>query len=269
MRRIPAYGQHFLHDRNILSGIVAAAGLDKKDHVLEIGVGTGKLTEMILAEGVTVTGVEVDGSLLPGLEEKFRGKPGLRLVKGDILRLPWGEILPARGKVVIMGNLPYAVSTQIIFRAIEHRDRIKRAVFLVQWEVGARMAGRPGTRDYGILSVVCQMFGRPEILRKIPPTVFLPPPKVDSALVRWDLYEDENAIGSSGDRRYTVRVVKAAFGQRRKKLVNSLSAGMPEAGREDIKVILGAMGLKESVRAEELTVEQFMELAERLQAAIK
>jgi 16S rRNA (adenine1518-N6/adenine1519-N6)-dimethyltransferase len=166
-----------------------------------------------------------------------------------------------------MGNLPYAVSTQIIFKAIEHRDRIERAVFLVQWEVGARMAAHPGTRDYGILSVVCQMFGRPEIIRKIPPSVFLPPPKVDSALVRWDLFED--ADGELRDRRYIMKVVKAAFGQRRKKLVNSLSAGMPGAGKETVRQILGDMGLEETVRAEQLTVEQFEELAKRLQDATK
>lgn len=267
MRKRPSYGQHFLHDRNILSAIVSAAGLEKGDSVLEIGVGTGRLTEMILAQGVTVTGVEVDAKLFPTLQGKFGAHSGLKLVKGDILRLPWEEILPCEGKTVIMGNLPYAVSTQIIFKAIEHRKRIDKAVFLVQWEVGARMAARPRSRDYGIISVACQMFGKPEVLRKIPPTVFLPPPKVDSALVRWDLFEDVNV--TPADRQYTMDVVRASFGQRRKKLVNSLAAGMPGAGKSIIIKILLDMGLKETVRAEELTVGQFTELAVRLQTATK
>jgi len=106
------------------------------------------------------------------------------------------------------------------------------------------------------------MFGRTEVLRKVPPSVFLPPPKVDSALIRWDLVEGVD--GTLRDRKYTMRVVKASFGQRRKKLVNSLSAGMPETGKEKIRGILDGMGLKETVRAEELSVGQFADLSNRL-----
>jgi 16S rRNA (adenine1518-N6/adenine1519-N6)-dimethyltransferase len=263
MRRLPpAYGQHFLHDRNILSAIVSAAALEPGSEVLEIGVGTGRLTEMILAEGVRMTGVEVDPSLVPSLEKKFGGNPRFKLVRGDILRLSWDDILPSQGRVVLLGNLPYAISTQILFRALEYRDRIDRAVFLVQWEVGVRLTARPGNRDYGILSVACQLFGRPEIVRKIPPSVFLPPPKVDSALIRWDLFED--AAYPVLDRKFAMRVVKAAFGQRRKKLVNSLAAGLPGDGKESLRRILEEMGLTAAVRAEQLTVEQFAELANRL-----
>jgi 16S rRNA (adenine1518-N6/adenine1519-N6)-dimethyltransferase len=263
MRRLPpAYAQHFLHDRNILSAIVSAADLRQERTVLEIGVGTGRLTEMILAEDVTVTGVEVDEKLLSDLKKKLGKCTGLKLVKGDIMRIAWDEILPQEGKAVLMGNLPYAVSTQVIFKAIDYRDRIERAVFLVQWEVGARMTARAGTKNYGILSVACQMFGRPEIVRKIPPSVFLPAPKVDSALIRWDLFE--NAVCSLRDKQFTMQVVKAAFGQRRKKLVNSLSSGMPLLGKERLGRILEGMDLANTVRAEELTVQEFAELANRL-----
>jgi 16S rRNA (adenine1518-N6/adenine1519-N6)-dimethyltransferase len=262
MRKSPAYGQHFLHDRNILAAIVSAAELGPEDAVLEIGIGTGRLTELILEEGVSVTGVEVDPKLLAGLEEKFRNHAAFRLVPGDVLRLSWEELLMEGRRVVLMGNLPYAVSTQVLFRAIAHRALIQRAVFLLQWEVGVRMAADPGTRDYGILSVACQMFGKPEVLRKVPPSVFLPPPKVDSALVRWSLYE--RAAHDLLDEQFTMKVVRAAFGQRRKKLVNSLSAGIPEMRKEKIKHLLVTMGMKETVRAEELTVEQFAELANKL-----
>ena len=258
----PAYGQHFLHDKNILGLIVRAADLVPGDEVLEIGAGTGRLTEMLLAEGVNVAAVEIDAGLHPHLEEKFAGNRSLRLIKGDVLRMPWVDMLPSDGRAVVLGNLPYAISTQIIFRALENRDRVRRAVFLVQWEVAVRMAANPGGKEFGILAVACQLFGKPEIVRKVPPTVFLPPPRVDSALVRWDILED--ALYPMPDRVFTMSVVKAAFGQRRKKLVNSLSAGFPSVGKNSLGKILDEMELPVSVRAEQLTVEQFAELATRL-----
>ncbi|UCG37793.1 MAG: ribosomal RNA small subunit methyltransferase A [bacterium] len=262
----PAYGQHFLHDRNILSAIVAAARLSPGDAVIEVGVGTGRLTELLLARGVSLTGVEVDGNLIPALEEKFAGHAGFRLVKGDILRLPWEELLPPEGKAVLLGNLPYAISTQVLFRVLDHRQRICRAVFLVQWEVAVRITANPGTKDFGILAVACQLYGRPRIVRKVPPGVFLPPPRVDSALVSWELSAEP--LYRVPDRAFAMRVVKAAFGQRRKKLVNSLGAGFPDLGRDAISLNLGQMGLDPSVRAEELSVAQFAELACRLSDAV-
>ena len=266
MRRLPpAYGQHFLHDKNILAAIVSAADLDPEDVVLEIGVGTGRLTELILDEGVALTGVEVDAKLLPGLMDRFQDQQAFKLVPGDVLRLSWEDLLTEGKRAVLMGNLPYAISTQVLFRAIDHRDRIGKAVILLQWEVGERMAARPGSKDYGILSVACQMFGKPRIVRKVPPSVFLPPPKVDSALIRWDLFD--GTAHPLRDEKFTMKVVKAAFGQRRKKLVNSLSSGMPGAGKSFLGGILDEMELKSSVRAEELSVGQFAELSNRLHDA--
>jgi len=229
---------------------------------VEIGVGTGRLTEQILAAGAVVTGVEVDPKLVPGLKEKFGRVPDFRLVEGDILGIDWMGLFPAEGKVVLMGNLPYSLSSQVLFRAISFRERIERAVFLLQWEVGVRMAASPGSKDYGILSVACQMFGKPSIVRKVPPSVFLPPPKVDSALMRWDLFA-ESAYPLE-DEMFMMRVVRAAFGQRRKKLINSVTGGMPQLEKDSVRKILRGMGLGEMVRAEELSVEQFAELGNRL-----
>jgi 16S rRNA (adenine1518-N6/adenine1519-N6)-dimethyltransferase len=124
------------------------------------------------------------------------------------------------------------------------------------------MAAPPGSKDYGILSVASQMFGKPSIVRKIPPSVFLPPPKVDTALVRWDLFD--GAAHPLHDERFAMKVIRASFGQRRKKLVNSLSAGIQGVEKEKIRRFLGEMGLSDSIRAEELTVKQFAELANKL-----
>jgi 16S rRNA (adenine1518-N6/adenine1519-N6)-dimethyltransferase len=123
-----------------------------------------------------------------------------------------------------------------------------------------------GGKEFGILAVACQLYGKPEIVRKVPPSVFLPPPRVDSALVRWDVLDDP--VQTIPGREFTMGVVKAAFGQRRKKLVNSLAAGFPEVGKARIGEVLGEMGLLPTVRAEQLTVEQFAELASRLLAVI-
>ena len=258
----PAYGQHFLHDKNILALIVRAAELEAREEVLEIGAGTGRLTEMLLAKDVNLTAVEVDAGLHPQLEEKFAGKGSLTLIKGDVLRLAWQDLLPADKRAVVLGNLPYAISTQIIFKVLENRDRVRRAVFLVQWEVAVRMAADPGGKEFGILSVACQLFGKPKIVRKVPPSVFLPPPRVDSALVRWDVQED--ATYPIPDRLFAMSVVKAAFGQRRKKLVNSLAAGFPAVGKERMAQVLGEMGLDAAVRAEQLSVGTFADLSMRL-----
>ena len=258
----PPFGQHFLHDRNMLSLIVDAAELSSDDVVLEIGVGTGRLTRAILNTGASVIGVEVDSSLIASIEAEIGPEERFRLVKGDILHLPWADLLPEGRRAVLMGNLPYAVSTQILFMALGWRERIGRAVFLVQWEVGRRIAAPPGGKDYGILAVLCQLYGRTRLVRKVPPGVFLPPPRVDSALVRWDISVEP--LFPLDSEAFTLKVVKAAFGQRRKKLANSLASGFPEPGRPAIASVIESMGLGESVRAEQLTVEQFARLANLL-----
>ncbi|UCF30136.1 MAG: ribosomal RNA small subunit methyltransferase A [bacterium] len=261
-RGTPAYGQHFLHDGNLLRTIVDAAELDSGSHVLEIGVGTGNLTRIILETGAQVVGVEVDRSLESRIEDQFGTNPSFRLVRGDILRIPWSDLLPREDKAVVMGNLPYAVSSQVLFKVLQWRERVARVVFLVQWEVGARLAADRGGKDYGILSVACQLYGKPTILRKIPPGVFTPPPRVDSALVRWDVRS--SPITPVDDRDFTMEVIRAAFAQRRKKLVNSLAARLKDWDKDALQKVCGVLGIPENTRAEQLSVEQFAQLANSL-----
>lgn len=258
----PPFGQHFLHDRNLLALIVNSADLDPDDTVLEVGVGTGKLTEAILESGASVIGVEIDHSLADGLEDQFPDEGSFSLIRGDILKVPWDDMLPSGRQTVLMGNLPYSVSTQVIFKAIENRSRIKRAVFLMQWEVGCRLTAHPGTREYGILAVACQLFGRPELVRKIPPDVFLPPPKVDSALIRWDLSPEP--LFPLMDWDFTMKVIRASFGKRRKTLLNSLSSGIDGLKKEDLAAILKEMNILPTVRAEGLEVSQFADISDRV-----
>ncbi len=262
----PPRGQHFLNDRGLLDEIVTAAEVGAGDRVVEVGVGTGNLTRAILATGASVTGVELDAALASKVETQFAGEGRFRLVRGDIMRVRWEDLFPAGERGILMGNLPYSVSTQVVFRALEMRDRVRRAVFLVQWEVGHRMAAPPGGKDYGILSVACQLFSRVEVLRKVLPGAFLPPPRVDSALVRMNFSIEP--LFTVANETFTLKVVKASFGQRRKKLVNSLSACLQGVDRGTIAPIIARMGLRDDVRAERLTVEQFAELANALAGVI-
>ncbi len=261
-RGTPPYGQHFLHDKNLLALIVNSAGLSPGDMVIEVGVGTGKLTRAILDVGASVTGVEIDSSVVAAVEEQFAKDTSFRLVQGDILRIPWEGLLPQEGQAVFMGNLPYAVSSQVIFRILQYPEAVSRAIFLVQWEVGRRLAADPGSKEFGIMSVACQLHGRPRILRKVPPGVFLPPPKVDSALVRWDVASEP--VYQLRSREFTRQVVRAAFAQRRKKLVNSLASRMESVNKIALVEVLDRLDLGEGVRAEQVTVEQFAHLSNML-----
>ena len=258
----PPFGQHFLHDKNFLALIVKTASLSPGDQVLEVGCGTGKLTRAILDTGAAVTGVEVDRGLAGKLENDLAQEGAFRLVSGDILSIDWDQLLAPTGRATIMGNLPYSVSTQVLFRIMDWRERISRAVFLMQWEVGCRLTANPGTKEYGILAVACQLFGKPELVRKVPPTVFLPPPKVDSALIRWDIFE--KSPHHMDDWRHTLKVVRASFGKRRKTLLNSLSSGLEGLSKQDLGFILREMGIPDAIRAEGLQVSQFAELSNRI-----
>lgn len=258
----PPYGQHFLHDLNLLELIVRTAELHPSQPVVEIGCGTGRLTRAILETGASLTGVEVDSGLARRLRDELGGEERFRLVEGDVLRLDWKELLPAGGRAVVMGNLPYAASTEIFFRALEHRSRVERAVFLVQWEVARRMAADPGGKEFGVLSVACQLYGKPVVVRKVPPGVFLPPPKVDSALVRWDISPEP--LYPFRDHSHLMALVRAAFGQRRKTLLNSLGRAGYGGGKEGLLPLLEELGIPGSIRPERLAISQFVQLSNRL-----
>jgi 16S rRNA (adenine1518-N6/adenine1519-N6)-dimethyltransferase len=265
----PPYGQHFLRDRNLLAAIVRDAALPQGAPVLEIGCGEGSLTEVLLAAGAQVTGVELDKRLLPLLSTRFGGESAFRLVPGDILDVPWEDLLAPGRETVAMGNLPYAVSTEVIFRVIAHRRRIRSATFLVQLEVARRVcaspAGRGGgpdaVKDYGVLSVACQLFGVPRITRRVPPAAFTPPPRVESAVFRYELAPD--CLFPARDPEFTLKVVRAAFTHRRKTLANALADGgvLPKARA---LTLLGDLGHPPLVRGERLSVGEWVDLSNRL-----
>ncbi len=246
-------GQHYLFDRSILERIIEAAGLTPEDIVVEIGPGKGHLTLMLSEEVREVVAIELDTRLCEELAAKFSKTGNIRLFCGDALKYPY-HTLP-RFKVV--ANIPYYVTTPIIFRLLAHRDRLVSATITVQKEVAERMVAPPGGKDYGVLSLMIQYHADAAIAFHIPREAFRPPPKVDSAVVHMRMLAEPRI--SVTDERLFFRIIKTAFSQRRKTLSNSLK---PLGG--GVKEALLAAGIDPRRRPETLSMEEFAGIAEAL-----
>ena len=177
------YGQHLLHDKNILKKIAAAVGPVAHETVVEIGCGSGALTEFLVESPAAVVGIEIDEQFYPVLDERFGKKPNFRLVRGDILDIDLNTVLPDSGKAAVTGNLPYNLTSQILFRLFRNSGRISRIVILVQKEVAQRIAAPAGGKDRGILSAVSGFHADTKMLFTVSRNCFFPKPKVDSAVV--------------------------------------------------------------------------------------
>ncbi|MEX2574855.1 MAG: 16S rRNA (adenine(1518)-N(6)/adenine(1519)-N(6))-dimethyltransferase RsmA [Balneolaceae bacterium] len=208
-------GQHFLKDGNIISKIVEAVPANAEDPVIEIGPGTGRLTEKLLQRHGRLKAVELDGRAVDLLEEKF---PGLDVLHADILKVSWDDLLKESGDIHIVGNLPYFITSQILFKILENRLRLKSATLMMQKEVARRLIAVPRTKDYGILSVQVQLMSSPRIAFDVSRNAFYPSPNVTSSVVV--LHFDRPGLACRDDNLKTV--VRTAFQQRRKKMSNSL-----------------------------------------------
>ena len=248
-------GQNFLIDESVVRRIVEAAELTPEDTVLEVGPGIGTLTQGLAESGASVVAVELDKRLLPVLDVTLEGYDNVRIVNGDILQVDIMEQVQKPG-FKCCANLPYYITTPIIFAILEKRLPMERLVVMVQNEVAERMAAKPGSKDYGALSVAIQYFTEPEIAFIVPPSSFIPAPSVDSAVIVCKRRStppvevcDENLF---------FRVVKAAFSLRRKMLSNSLK-NMGIKG-EQVTKWLELAGVDGKRRAETLSLEDFAAL---------
>ncbi len=260
------FGQNFLVDANTLAKIVGAGDVGVGDRALEIGAGLGVLTRA-LAEAVGDTGrvvsLEIDRDLLPALEETVGLLPQVSVVPGDALALDWAAFLSERfgdATVKVIANIPYNVTTPILTTLLAHKSRLARIVLLVQKEVAQRLTAAPGTPDYGSLSVFAQFHATVETIGIVSRRVFLPAPDVDSAIVR--LTPHAAAPVPVADEARFFAVVRAAFGQRRKSLLNALS-GDPALGwsREQAAAALERAGIDLLRRGESLGLAEFARLA--------
>lgn len=251
-------GQNFLIDGNTLQLIVQAADPNPDRLTLEIGPGTGVLTEALLAAGCQhLLAIEYDARLAAYLRERFADEPRLRLIQDDACRVDY-TALTEGVPYDCVANLPYAVSTVVIGTLLESANRPRRLCVLLQREMAERLAASPPGKIYGSLSVRAQACYDVEIVRIVPPTVFLPPPEVDSAIVTFQLRDD---APSADTYKAFASLVKRAFSQRRKKMSKLLRQDFP---REAISDAMQTIGIQDNARAEEVTVDQFRELHRRL-----
>jgi 16S rRNA (adenine1518-N6/adenine1519-N6)-dimethyltransferase len=243
-------GQHFLIDPNIVRKIVALAALGPDDSVLEIGPGRGILTRALCATAGSVTAVELDPQLVEYLTKTLADCRNLDLRRGDALEFPI-HTLPAG--TVVVANLPYYVSTPLLFKLLDTPDRIDRMVLMLQTEVARRLVAKPSTSEYGVLSVLTQYWTEPFLAFRVPATCFRPRPEVDSAVVRLMIRESPSVHVK--DNALFARIVRAAFAHRRKTFSNSLRDEGLLA--EQISRAMSQAGIDPSRRAETLTLAQF------------
>ena len=257
-------GQNFLIDENVVRQIVAAAELSEADTVLEVGPGIGTLTQGIAESKARVVAVELDTRLLPVLATTLNGYDNVRVVHGDILKVNIMEEVGAPS-FKVCANLPYYITTPIIFALLEKRLPMERLVAMVQKEVAERMAAQPGGKEYGALSVAIQYYTEPEIAFIVPPTSFIPAPAVDSAVIVCKRREKPPV--EVCDEGLFFRVVKAAFSLRRKMLSNSLkNMGIKS---EQVAKWLELAGVDGKRRAETLSLEDFAKLTNSFNEAVK
>ncbi len=247
------FGQHFLHDRTVIDKIIAAAQLDSQQQVVEIGPGLGVLTDELLPRSAHVQVMEIDYDLIERL--KARKDSRLSVHSGDVLKLPWRDFLD-QPPYILVANLPYNISSQIVFRLIEHRDLFQQMVLMFQREVGQRLVADPGGKDYGILSVLCQLWYDIKTVAVVKPGAFTPPPKVDSIVLNFQSLKTPRF--DPVDEVLFKKVVKGAFTQRRKTLRNSLLASGFAAA--EIDSALQQAGIFPGRRGETLTLENFSQL---------
>jgi 16S rRNA (adenine1518-N6/adenine1519-N6)-dimethyltransferase len=256
------WGQHFLVDRNILNKVIWAAQVEKEDTVLEVGPGLGEMTIALARQAKRVIAIEIDSKLVAILNEKLENYPNVEVVKSDILKVDFSQFFKKEGQPVkVVANLPYQVSTPLLFRFIESKETFSTFTLMLQKEVAERMVAPPGGKEYSPLSIFIQMFSDVSIRFFIKPSAFFPPPKVESAVVQ--MVWKEKPMIETNDEEWFKRVVKACFCYRRKTLVNALKHSeltLPES----IELKMEAIGIDPRRRPETLTIQEYASLVKVL-----
>lgn len=249
-------GQNFLYDPSILTMIIEAAGLSGDDTVVEVGPGPGRLTRLLADTVQKLIAIELDQDLYEKLRSDFIGYRNVELIHGDALKFPYESI----GRFKVVSNIPYYITTPIIFRLLEAKENLESMTLTIQKEVAERIAARPGGKDYGVLSIMVQYNALPEMKFIIPKEAFRPAPKVDSAVLHMRILEKPSV--EVADEKMFFKVVKTAFSQRRKTLSNSL-----KGFGGNIKELLTTAGIDPVRRAETLGLREFARLSDLLHKA--
>jgi 16S rRNA (adenine1518-N6/adenine1519-N6)-dimethyltransferase len=261
------WGQNFIFDLNLLRRIVEAAGIQAGDRVVEIGPGAGTLTRMLLEKGAQVLAVEIDATLLPVLAQVLEGTRGI-VVQGDALKVNFDELTAAHNLAhpyKVVANLPYYITTPLIMSLLENDYQLEDIVVMVQKEVAERLTASPGTKEYGAVTLAVEYYAEADILFNIPRRLFIPVPEVDSALLRLKPRAERRRKNLSAaelqTRERLFKLIKAAFGQRRKTLLNALSSLEKGLNKEKIMAMLARGGIDPQTRGETLSLTQYEQLA--------
>jgi len=261
--------QSFLLDQNIIKKIAVAAQITKEDIVVEIGAGIGVLTECLAQESRKIIAVELDKNLVEVLKEKLAGYDNIEIHSGDILKFDFNSISASYGcKVKVVGNVPYSISSPLIFHLLSCRSAIDGFILMLQKEVVQRLAAQPNNKSYGVPSVLLQMFASVEKIFDVPASCFYPRPKVESAIIRGAFLD--KPLMELADEAFFTQLVKASFAQRRKMLINNLknSQLLADIEEEKIKEVLTSAGIDGKRRGETLSVMEFGKLSNLLYKTI-
>src|SRR5690242_1532402 len=257
-RHRPKLGQHFLSDARYGSRIADALGLNARDLVVEVGPGHGAVTGLLAARAQRVIAIEIAPELVDKLRQKFRQSPNVEIVHGDVLLTDLGDICRRQRveQCYVFGNLPYYITSPIIHHVMGFAGRVRAMGLLVQREVADRLVAQPGSRDYGYLTVFTRFYSSARMVLEVPPGAFSPPPRVHSAFVRFEVHRGRRRISRENEQEF-LAFLKRSFAFRRKKFVNCLA---PTTSRHKIEAELERLRLPLSVRAEELSLEQFISI---------
>lgn len=264
------FGQNFLVDERVLDKIIASAEITDEDIVLEVGPGIGTLTQALAKKAKKVIAVEIDKTLIPILQELLSEYNNIQIINEDILKVDIAQLVKENGgkPLKVVANLPYYITTPIIMNMLEKKLPVESITVMIQKEVAMRMQAKPGSKDYGALSLVVQYYCRPYLVANVPQNCFMPRPNVDSAVIRLTVL-DEPAVKVE-NAEFMFGVIKAGFGQRRKTLLNCFyNCGGWELDKETLTKVINAAGFDERVRGETLTLEDYAKLAEELSKYVK
>jgi 16S rRNA (adenine1518-N6/adenine1519-N6)-dimethyltransferase len=275
------FGQNFLVDEGVILRTLEAAQVSRQDVIFEIGPGIGTLTQYLSEAARQVVSIEIDKKLIPILEETLSECGNVDLINQDVLKVDLNALArsynagrnagafsgssasPTPYRLKIVANLPYYITTPILMSLFRSKVPAQSVTVMVQKEVADRMCAGPGSKDYGSLSVAVQYYSAPRIVEQVPPSSFLPHPKVTSAIVTMDLYEEPPV--QAEDEHLFDAIVRAAFEQRRKTLVNALSSSPAVPyGKKQVQDALASLGLDASIRGEKLSIPDFARLSDRL-----
>lgn len=261
-------GQNFLIDPNILRNIVSHANLTEESGAIEVGPGIGALTEHLARAAKKVVSFEIDQRLLPVLEDTLSPYDNVKIVHSDILKADVVKVIeeemPGIQDIMVVANLPYYVTTPILMKLLNDRLPIRGFVVMMQKEVADRITAKPGTKEYGSLSIAIQYYCTAEVAMIVPKTVFMPQPNVDSAVIRLIKHDKPPVTVINED--FLFEVTRASFAQRRKTILNNLQAGLQDGKKKKDLIVaaLEASGVEPTRRGETLTIEEFGRLADAL-----